>query len=88
MKFSELQTLINARRRAQGLEVKPVPQDLISYENQVQQQQTRLDQATREKKPLQELAAIEKLLVEARRRLQHAIERYQNSAESPPTKKV
>ena len=82
MKFSELQMMINARRKAQGLTVKQIPDAIKSYEDQVAQYQTQHDQAIRDKKTPQELAAIDKLLTPAKRRLQHEIEKYQGRGET------
>lgn len=77
MTFSGLQTMINAHRKAQGLPVKPIPEQLRSYETQVQTHQTQRDQAIKDKKTPQELADIDKLLEPAKRRLQHEIQKYQ-----------
>jgi hypothetical protein len=77
MKFSELQTLINAHRKAQGIAVKPIPEAIKAYEDQVERYQAQYDAAVQAKKTGQELAEIFKLLDPAKRRLKHEIEKYQ-----------
>lgn len=86
MKFSELQSLINARRKTQGLPVKTIPQDIINYENQVATYQAQHDQAVQQGKTPQEIADIDKLLNPAIRRLKHTIETYQGRGETTKKK--
>lgn len=77
MTFSELQTLVNARRKAQGLIVKPIPEVIKTYEDQVVRYQMQRDKAVKDKKTEQEISDIDKLLEPAKRRLQHEIQKYQ-----------
>lgn len=77
MTFSELQTLVNARRKAQGLPVKPLPDSIKIFEEQIVRYQAQRDQAIKDKKTLQEISDIDKSLEPAKRRLQHEIQKYQ-----------
>jgi hypothetical protein len=77
MTFSELQTIINAHRKARGLTVKPIPQDITNLENLIKKYQNQYDQAARELKTPQELTDINRLLEPAKRRLRQEIEKYQ-----------
>jgi hypothetical protein len=77
MRFSELQTIINAHRKAQNLPIKTIPEAIKAYEDQVERYQAQYDAAVQAKKTGQDLAEIYKLLDPAKRRLKHEIEKYQ-----------
>jgi len=77
MTFSELQTLVNAKRKAQGQPVKQIPDTIKTYEDQIAKYQAQRDQAIRDKKTPKEISDIDKLLEPAKRRLQHEIQNYQ-----------
>lgn len=77
MTFSELQTLVNAHRKAQRLPVKPLPESIRQFEDQVRQYQAQRDRAVKDKKTPLEIADIDKSLEPAKRRLKHEIEKYQ-----------
>lgn len=77
MTFSELQTMINAQRKANKLPVKQIPDTIKIYEDQITKYQAQRDQAIRDKKTPQEIADIDKSLEPAKRRLKHEIEKYQ-----------
>ncbi len=77
MRFSELQTMINARRKAQQLPTKEIPEEIKNLEQQIDKYQAQLDQATKDGRPVTEIVAIQNLLNPAKRRLQQEINRYQ-----------
>ena len=77
MRFSELQTIINAHRKAQNTPIKPIPEAIKTYEAQVERYQAQYDAAIQAGKTDPELAEIYKLLDPAKRRLKHEIEKYQ-----------
>jgi DNA-binding transcriptional MerR regulator len=77
MTFSELQLMINAHRKTQGLPIKQIPEQIRLYEDQVSKYQKQRDQAIKDRKTPQEITDIDKLLEPAKRRLQHEIQKYQ-----------
>ena len=77
MTFSEIQGLINARRKAQGLTVRPIPEEIKTFEALIAKYQQQRDQAIKDKKTPQGIADIDRLLEPAKRRLDHAIKNYQ-----------